>query len=257
MGYSHAASGLLVGVATLPIAPVTGAPAQTAWVVALGGAALIPDLDTSGSAAARMWGPLTRALGSGVGALAGGHRRGTHDAVLAPALFAAAAALACLHPVTAGVVLALTVGLALCGLSLCGAGRIGAAANLLLSAAAAWWLVAAGEEQVRVLPLVVAAGVLVHIAGDWLTVGGVPVPVLWLFGRDRRLSAALFGVDGPLERAVVAPLLSAAVVVLLCLRLGITGPASLADWVGARVQDLSAAVSQARDVTPGPRSAPS
>ncbi|CCH73728.1 Membrane-bound metal-dependent hydrolase (fragment) [Nostocoides australiense Ben110] len=101
MGYNHVSCGLLAGIATLPIAPGTGPPAQAAWVIALGGASLIPDLDTSGSTAARMWGPITRTIGAAIGTLAHGHRQGTHDAVLAPAAFAGAALLASLHPITA------------------------------------------------------------------------------------------------------------------------------------------------------------
>lgn len=58
--------------------------AQTAWVLALGGASLLPDLDTTGSTAAHMWGPPTRLLGGTLGLLARGHRQGTHDLVLAP-----------------------------------------------------------------------------------------------------------------------------------------------------------------------------
>ena len=117
MGYNHVSCGLLTGVATLPIAPVTGPAAQTAWVLALGGASLLPDLDTTGSTAARMWGPITRTLGTLVGSIAQGHRQGTHDAVLAPIAFAGAALLASLHPVTTGAVLAVTIGLTLRGLA--------------------------------------------------------------------------------------------------------------------------------------------
>lgn len=245
MGYNHVSCGLLTGVATLPIAPVAGPAAQTAWVLALGGASLLPDLDTTGSTAARMWGPLTRTLGALVGTLAQGHRQGTHDAVLAPIAFAGVALLASLHPITTGVVLALTIGLALRGLALrglalAGVGRIGAAANLLVSAIAAWVLVAAGAHQIRLLPLVLAAGVLIHIAGDWLTDEGVPIPIAWIFGHRERLSVGLFGVNGPLERALIAPLLSIAGVVLLWAHLGIHDVDSLVRWCGTQLQQLAA-----------------
>ena len=240
MGYNHVSCGLLTGVATLPIAPVTGPAAQTAWVLALGGASLLPDLDTTGSTAARMWGPITRTLGTLVGAIAQGHRQGTHDVVLAPIAFASAALLASLHPVTTGAVLAVTIGLTLRGLALAGVGRIGVAANLLVSAIAAWILVAAGAHQIRLLPLVLAAGVLIHIAGDWLTDEGVPIPILWILGHRRRLSLGLFGVNGPLERALIAPLLSLAGVLLLCSHLGIHDVDSLARWCGTLLQQLPA-----------------
>ncbi len=158
MGYNHVSCGLVAGIATLPIAPIAGPAAQTAWVLALGGASLLPDLDTTGSTAARMWGPLTRSLGAIVGTLAQGHRQGTHDLVLAPIAFAGVALLASLHPVTTGIVLAVTIGLSLRGLALAGVGRIGAPANLIVSALGAAALVAAGANQVKLLPLVMAAG---------------------------------------------------------------------------------------------------
>lgn len=238
MGYNHVSCGLLTGVATLPVAPVAGPAAQTAWVLALGGASLVPDLDTSGSTAARMWGPITRTLGALVGTLAQGHRQGTHDAVLAPLAFAGVALLASLHPLTTAFVLALTIGLALRGLALAGVGRIGAAANLLVSALAAWVLVASGAHQIRLLPLVLAAGVLIHIAGDWLTDEGVPIPVVWIFGHRERLSVGLFGVNGIIERALIAPLLSIACIVLLCAHLGIHDVDSLVHWCGTQLQQL-------------------
>ena len=244
MGYNHVSCGLLAGIATLPVAPVSGPAAQTAWVLALGGASLIPDLDTSGSTAARMWGPITRPLGAAIGTLAQGRRQGTHDAVLAPAVFAGVALLASLNPVTTGAVLALTIGLALRGLALAGVGRIGAAANLLVSAAAACALVAAGAHQIQLLPLVIAAGVLIHIVGDWLTTEGVPVPIAWIFGHRERLAVGLFGVNGPLERAVVAPLLSIAGVMLLAAHLGIHDAESLVQWCGSQLGHLPAPFKQ-------------
>ena len=149
MGYNHVSCGLVAGIATLPIAPIAGPAAQTAWVLALGGASLLPDLDTTGSTAARMWGPLTRSLGAIVGTLAQGHRQGTHDLVLAPIAFAGVALLASLHPVTTGIVLAVTIGLSLRGLALAGVGRIGAPANLIVSALGA-------ATRAKLLPLVMA-----------------------------------------------------------------------------------------------------
>ena len=62
MGYTHVTSGLVTGIITLPIAPVHHWSTQVAWVITLGGAALLPDLDAPGSTAARMWGPPTRLL---------------------------------------------------------------------------------------------------------------------------------------------------------------------------------------------------
>ncbi len=238
MGYNHVSCGLVAGIATLPIAPIAGPAAQIAWVLALGGASLLPDLDTTGSTAARMWGPLTRSLGALVGTLAQGHRQGTHDLVLAPIAFAGVALLASLHPVTTGIVLAVTIGLSLRGLALAGVGRIGAPANLIVSALGAAVLVAAGAHQVKLLPLVMAAGVLIHIAGDWLTDEGIPTPIAWIFGHRDRLSFGLFRVNGPLERAVIAPVLSFAGVLLLAAHLDIHDVESLVRWSATQLQRL-------------------
>lgn len=191
MGYNHVSCGLVASLATLPVAPVTGPAAQAAWVIALGGASLLPDLDTTGSTAARMWGPPTRILAAGVGAVARGHRQGTHDLVLAPIVAGLAVLAAALHSVTLGMVLALTTGLALRGLTLAGAGRVGAATNLAISIVTAWWLITHGAQNLRALALVVAGGVLVHILGDLPTREGVPIPIAWLFGVRRRISLDL------------------------------------------------------------------
>lgn len=230
MGYNHVSSGLVAGLATLPVAPVHHWPAQAAWVISFGGTALLPDLDSRQATASRMWGPLTQALGACVSTLARGHRWGTHDAVLAPLAFAGLTALAAWHPLTLGAVLALAIGLSLRGLALAGAGHLGAAANLLASTAGAWWLVTHGATHTQLLPLVVAAGVLVHIAGDFLTEEGIPIPVLWLFGNRSRLRAALFTTNNPLERYVVAPALSLTGLWLLSRHTGIHDLPTLLAW---------------------------
>lgn len=230
MGYNHVSCGLVASLATLPVAPVTGPAAQAAWVIALGGASLLPDLDTTGSTAARMWGPPTRILAAGVGAVARGHRQGTHDLVLAPIVAGLAVLAAALHSVTLGMVLALTTGLALRGLTLAGAGRVGAATNLAISIVTAWWLITHGAQNLRALALVVAGGVLVHILGDLPTREGVPFPIAWLFGVRRRISLDLFRVNSPLERFIVAPALSLLGIWLLCAHLGIHDVDSLMGW---------------------------
>ena len=84
MGSTHAATGALAGLVTLPLAPVTGPGGAAAWVAVWAGAALAPDLDTHGSSAARIWGPPTRLAGAAIGRAARGHRAGTHDIVVAP-----------------------------------------------------------------------------------------------------------------------------------------------------------------------------
>lgn len=238
MGYNHVSSGLVAGLATLPLVPWTSGLAQASWVVGVGGASLVPDWDSAQATASRMWGPITGALSRLVATVARGHRQGTHDAVLAPVAFGGLTAAASLHPLTLGVVLALVIGLALRGLTLAGAGRLAAPLNLLVSVAGSWWLTTSGTAALGWLPLLVAAGVLVHIAGDLLTTEGVPVPLLWLFGHDRRISAGLLSTDSPIERCVVAPLLSLLGVWLLAHHAGVHDLTSAAALLGDAVSLL-------------------
>ena len=181
LGHSHALSGLAVGAATLPVAPLTGTVAQLGWVAAVGGMAMLPDLDQRGSTISRMWGPLTEVPSGLVGRLTGGHRHGTHDAVLAP-LAAGGLALAAAQATWASLLLlALAIGLALRALHVVVPGRFEetVVGNLVLSWGGAWLLLAHSPSP-GWLPWAVALGVLVHIAGDFLTCSGVPVPLVWL-----------------------------------------------------------------------------
>lgn len=231
MGFNHVSCGL----ATLPLAPLPTWSAQTAWVLACGGTALLPDLDSRQSTAARMWGPLTETLAVGIAVLARGHRWGTHDLVLAPLAAAAVTAAAATNPLTLGTLIALVTGLSLPGVAFAGAGRVGGAVNLIISAAVAWWLVSHGAGYTLLLPVVVALGVVVHILGDLLTEEGIPLPILWLFGNRHRVAVRAFHTNSPLERVLVAPALSLIGVWLFCQRAGIHDIPSLVTWSGRLV----------------------
>lgn len=236
LGHSHAMSGLAAGAATLPVAPVAGVVEQVAWVAAWGGFALLPDLDQggiswrgpaprlSGSTVARMWGPVTTTLAGGVAAVARGHRNGTHDIVLAPLVLGLLASLAGRYPLSSMVLMALAIGLALQACHVVIPGRVErtVVGNLLLSAAGAWWLTSTGDVALTWLPWAVAGGVVTHIVGDWLTVGGVPVPLTWLDGRPRRVSARLFRTGARVE-ALLAGVFAVTALVLLYTGTGLQG----------------------------------
>ena len=206
LGHSHALSGLAAGAATLPWAPVEGTVAQVAWVAAAGGFAMLPDLDHSGSTVSDMWGPVTDVPSGAVGRLAGGHRWGTHDALLAPVVFGALALAAANTFWSSLLVMALAIGLALRALHFVIPGRAEntVVGNLVLSWGGAWLLLA-NTPQPTWLPWAVALGVLTHIAGDLITKQGVPVPVLWLLRRTR-LALTPMRTGTTLETAVLAPL---------------------------------------------------
>ena len=203
--------------------PVHGTVAQVAWVSAVGGFAMLPDLDQQGSTISRMWGPLTDVPAGAINAVSQGHRWGTHDAVLGPLAFGLLAYAAAWNHWSSLLVLALAIGLALRALHVVIPGRaentiIG---NLLLSWGGAWLLLAHSPGPAW-LPLAVVVGVLTHIAGDWLTKEGVPVPVVWLVRRSR-IAPVHLHTGALVERAVLVPLFVLATVAFLYANTGARG----------------------------------
>ena len=220
LGHSHALSGLAAGAGTLPWAPVHGAVAQVAWVAGVGGFAMLPDLDQQGATISRMWGPVTDLPAGLVGRISGGHRWGTHDAVLAPVVFGLLAYVAAGAYWSSLLLLALAIGLALRALHVVIPGRaentvIG---NLLLSWGGAWLLLLHSPGP-SWLPLAVVLGVLTHIAGDGLTKEGVPVPLFWLVRRGR-LAPVHLHTGAVVERVVLTPLFVLATLTFLYVNTG-------------------------------------
>ena len=206
LGHSHALSGLAAGAASLPWAPVQGTVSQVAWVAAVGGFAMLPDLDQRGTTISGMWGPITDVPSGVVGTAARGHRWGTHDAVLAPVGFGLLAYLAAGSFWSSLLLLALAIGLGLRALHFVIPGRAEntVAGNLILSWGGAWLLLAHSPGPAW-LPWAVALGVLVHIAGDAITCEGVPLPLLWMIRRGR-LALIPLRTGTALEKAVLTPL---------------------------------------------------
>lgn len=232
MGRNHVVSGAIVGVLTLPLVDLPSIVLEVGWVVLVAGAVLIPDWDSHSSSASRMWGPLSGAVHAIVSAISGGHRWGTHDAIAAPAVVAGLALLARDNQITAGVVIALVVGLMLQGLTTGGVVAIPAPLNLLCSVGAAWLLPAIADDiaaLLEVMPAALALGVVVAIAGDFITEEGVPIPIAWIWTR-RRIGLGLFRVDGLIENGPVALLLALGLVAAIwCQATGVDPAALIAD----------------------------
>lgn len=208
MGVNHVTSGAIAGAVTLPLLTAPTATTTAAWVVLCAGFALASDLDHPSSSAARMWGPVSAALAEAVSAASGGHRWATHDAILAPVVFAALATLATTTRAGLWALTALAAGLALQGLGMTGLiRRAGPVVNLTIAILAGWWV--SSNPPASVGPFVASAaaiGILAHIAGDALTPEKVPVPVVWLWTRAR-FGLPIFSVNSLVERWVVAPIL--------------------------------------------------
>lgn len=237
MGFNHASCGVLAGVASLGVVPVDDPVSQTLWVVGVAGAALLPDLDTTNSSAARMWGPVSGLLAAGIGVVARGHRQGTHDLLLAPLSFGVLGWLASQHPLPAFAALTLLIGLSLRALTLLGVGRVGAMLNLLLAMAGAYWLNTQTQAG-QLLPAAVALGVIVHILGDWVTTEGIPFPIAWLAGSPRRWAGGLFEVGSAAEVVLIVPVLTLTVLGLTLTHAGMRSPADAVAVAGEAIKHL-------------------
>ena len=205
LGHSHALSGLAAGAAVLPWAPVHGTVGQVAWVAACGGFAMLPDLDQEGTTISRMWGPISDLPAKAINWVSGGHRWGTHDAVLGPAVFGGLALLASHSFWSSLVLLAVAIGLALRALNFVIPGNTETTliGNLAASWIGAWFLLQHSPAPLW-LPYAVGIGVLAHIAGDFLTREGIPVPVLWLVHRCR-IALVHLRTGTTVERMLLAP----------------------------------------------------
>lgn len=197
LGRSHATTGIFAGAAAACLLPgAAETMADAAWLVgAAGGAALLPDIDHAGATVAKSLGPVTGALSSAANALFGGHRKGTHS-LLGWALFAAGAFAAGLWTVDIGQMPLGLPGQVNAGAALLsgwlfvlvgqvfGIARGAAKAIAFAAGAALAWLAGIGSIE---LAAVVGAGMAIHcVAGDMLTVEGVPL--LWpLVSRNHRL----------------------------------------------------------------------
>lgn len=208
MGCNHATMSAAAGILALPVIDLPTPTQKVAWVLVCAGMGLLPDWDQDGSHVSRMWGWPSRGAARVIGALAGGHRWGTHDIVLAPLVFAAVFAMAARHPVLQLLALAVSFGLAMRGVTAMRFGRVGVAANVVVSWGAAWAMVQQQQtDLVAWMPLAIVLGVASHIVGDLLTNEGVPLPIVWIWTRNR-VALSLFKTNGIVERAVVAPALT-------------------------------------------------
>lgn len=209
MGRTHVAMGASIWLAAAPVlasevARPMAAGELVASTFAAAGAALLPDLDHPSATLARTVGPVTRGLSRVVAGLAGGHRRGTHSVVFC----VLAGGLAALVVVAGGRAAAAGVFFALAYVAMVALGvNVGRGTSLgdgvlVVQAAAAtaaawvvlppvwWWL-----------PWSVAGGCVVHLVGDVLTDGGVPLA--WPFS-DRRVAVPLLGETGGWVESVAA-----------------------------------------------------
>lgn len=208
LGYSHALSGLVTGLAAGSLV-LHEAPAPLGLLTALTVAyALAPDLDHCGTTEARSLGFITEILAWCTEKASGGHRHGTHS-LAGIAAFCGAAWLACTFrhdwPGRIALALILVIGFA----SAADALRLGHIGNLAALAGAA--AMCATGYGLALVPLAAALGTGTHVAGDMLTLTGCPLawPVTM---REFHLTPRplRFTTGASAERWIVTPTLLAA-----------------------------------------------
>jgi len=190
MGITHATSGAAAWIAitgTLPYLTIGAYPLDPVGVLAgaavCAGAALLPDADHHSATIAQSVPVLGRAGAEVVETLSGGHRHGAHSLVGAALVALGAWALTLLTLTTAQLgTLAVGAGIGTAALTCFGLKARGFVRT--------WWLawalgallgafiVVVAPEQLAWFPLAVTLGFLAHLAGDFLTTGGLP-GLLW------------------------------------------------------------------------------
>jgi len=211
MGRDHAR------LAALPALALAAAwhvpPAETLVAAAcVAGAGCLPDLDEPGSSVARLFGSASEAVSASTNRWCGGHRQASHSLLAAALVGGLVEVLGLLRVrgVPLGVVpLGLCIALCLRVLLPWGL-RPGHVVSLGLAALVFWW--AADHLSLVWLPAWIAAGYALHLIGDMMTSGGVPV--LWPWRR--RFSVPLLGhTDSVRERVLGVALLLAVVLLAL------------------------------------------
>ena len=176
MGWAHATTGAATGAVT------SGLSANPpVWAVSVLAGSILSDIDHPSATVTNMWGPLSRVPARALGPLVGGHRGATHH-VLAAAAVTAGVVIAAQHPVASAVVFTILAGVALAAGAAVVGRDVSPLVNVAVSAAVGWCAFMLGWP---VLPVAVPVGlgVLVHLAGDRVPVGGT---------RERLVVAAAY-----------------------------------------------------------------
>jgi len=172
-------------------------PGHTVAIGALvtAGAALLPDVDHHNSTIAHSGGAVTRAVAGVAERAAGGHRHGLHSLLAIAGFYFGATYLGSwrhevpvLGDVPAGSALMFLalVAFALKALKL----SKGGIARLWLTALAGTVAILYfAPDQLEWLPTSILLGVIVHLVGDFLTVGGLPLLWPWIPKPPRALDS--------------------------------------------------------------------
>lgn len=189
MGGHHAASGAAAWIAIASTGPYAlgwyplDATGILIGAMTTAGTALVCDWDHRSSTIAHSLPPLSKVIAVGIEKASGGHRQGTHS-LLGASAFVILAAMAAQFQVStpvgqlsvgAGLLCMFMINLAADALKVFP--KHGWLANWVFALVMAGLVTWFAPAQWGWLPLSMLAGVVVHIVGDMITVGGVPL--LW------------------------------------------------------------------------------
>lgn len=220
MGHTHALSGAVGWMAVVPLVQGTeilgvsldfGPGELIAGALVCAGAALLPDLDHRNATITQTYGVVTRTLSRMLNWVFGGHRNGTHSLLFAALAGLGAGALALFNELAVQIFVFLIVGIALRGLGL-GVPKNQTASgviNALATAGIVLALYASGVDYAW-MGLAVAFGCVLHFLGDILTHMGCPL--FWPFITHRVGSNFGFSTNGTVEKYLVTPVLSIALI---------------------------------------------
>lgn len=171
----------------IPLIPAFSAMPMEPAAVAIGGlvaagAALLPDADHHNATIAYSIPGVGKAVATAVGAAAGGHRHGTHSGLSAIIVILLAAALTTIpgivtaeagspYVIICGIIAAAMLCFAVKVLKIVRSWGVAWLVGIASSAAITFLL----PEQWSWLPWAIAVGWVTHMAGDFLTVGGLPL----------------------------------------------------------------------------------
>lgn len=237
MGRTHATSGAVLALATMPLLRKYGLSADpwssVTYTIAAAGGAMLPDFDHRKATIAQTFGPITKGLAVVVEKLSGGHRNGTHSILgiiaftaLAYGINNAVVILNYFHVENAALISRIIMGVWITFLLAVISATFHLEASDIgfvhLMVCAVGGLVIVGVSIIHtfpfdVLPWAVAVGVTAHILGDMLTKQGCPL--IWpIIGT--RFKVANFTTDQFFERQILWRFLVAMTVVLLLWNIG-------------------------------------
>lgn len=193
-----------IGMPHLPVAQFA------AGILVCAGFSQLPDIDEPGSAISRRFSILTQGISEAISKVSGGHRHGTHSLLfvaLVGGLCALASRSALAEAIVGAVFVYIGVSMVIPWI------RTGIVTQAAIAGLCGWYLY---HRPIGLawMAAIGAFGVLAHLAGDALTVQGVPL--LWPFNRHM-FRLPLIGRTGSARERILVPLFSLACVGLAAL----------------------------------------